>query len=72
MFTSRLAIIIKDVPKQDRVGIVHEFRSKFTQIVSEEGEDNFISRLHKGQMSILPWPVFNDPGFYSTLSANPI
>ncbi|RUS25274.1 hypothetical protein BC938DRAFT_472396 [Jimgerdemannia flammicorona] len=68
MFTSRLAIIIKDVPKQDRVGIVHEFRSKFTQIVSEEGEDNFISRLHKGQMSILPWPVFNDSGFYSTLS----
>ncbi|RUP42941.1 hypothetical protein BC936DRAFT_137866 [Jimgerdemannia flammicorona] len=59
-----------DVPKQDRVGIVHEFRSKFTQIVSEEGEDNFISRLHKGQMSILPWPVFNDSGFYSTLSAD--
>ncbi|RUS18258.1 hypothetical protein BC937DRAFT_88981 [Endogone sp. FLAS-F59071] len=68
MFTSRLAIVIKDVPKQDRVGIVQEFKNKFSQIVSEEGEDNFISRLHKGQMSILPWPVFNDSGFYSMLN----
>ncbi|RUS20076.1 hypothetical protein BC937DRAFT_86413 [Endogone sp. FLAS-F59071] len=68
MFTSRLAIVIKDVPKQDRVGIVQEFKNKFSQIVSEEGEDNFISRLHKGQMSILPWPVFNDSGFYSMLT----
>ncbi|RUO97180.1 hypothetical protein BC936DRAFT_140849 [Jimgerdemannia flammicorona] len=68
MFTARLAIVIKDVPKQDRAGIVQEFKSKFAKIVSSEGDNNFISRLYQGQMSILPWPIFNEPGFYTALT----
>ncbi|RUS20070.1 hypothetical protein BC937DRAFT_86448, partial [Endogone sp. FLAS-F59071] len=67
MFIARLAIIIKDVPIQDRKGVVKEFESKFSNIVSKESGNNFITRLYKGQMSILPWPMFNEANFYKTL-----
>ncbi|CAI2161944.1 15836_t:CDS:10 [Funneliformis geosporum] len=48
IFQAKLCIIIKDVPKADKDDIVKEFKSRFSQLVSEEGEDNFISRMYKG------------------------
>ncbi|RUS26295.1 hypothetical protein BC938DRAFT_470963 [Jimgerdemannia flammicorona] len=53
MFTARLAIVIKDVAKPDRAGIVAEFRSKFEETVRKEADRNFISQLYQGELSIL-------------------
>jgi hypothetical protein len=37
----------------------------FQQIVEKEQDQNFISRLHRGRIQIIPWPVINSPSFYS-------
>ncbi|KAJ3115004.1 hypothetical protein HDU96_001355 [Phlyctochytrium bullatum] len=65
MFTSQLALIIKDVAEADMRGIVEEFESKFAEMVAREEEDNFVSRLHGNGMTIWPYPLFNNPAFYS-------
>jgi hypothetical protein len=38
---------------------------KFQQIVHAEQEANFITRLHRGRMNIIPWPVIESPQFYA-------
>ncbi|GBC20093.1 uncharacterized protein OCT59_006574 [Rhizophagus irregularis] len=68
IFQAKLCIIIKDVPSADREDIVREFMIKFSQLVSEEGEDNFISRMYKGGLEVIPWPMFNDASWFKTLS----
>ncbi|QRV98718.1 E3 ubiquitin-protein ligase TRIP12 [Ceratobasidium sp. AG-Ba] len=65
LFNSTLAIIIKDVINSDAKDIVKEFSLKFRQIVEKEQDQNFISRLHRGHIQIIPWPVINSPGFYT-------
>ncbi|KAG8792428.1 Vacuolar protein sorting-associated protein 13A [Ceratobasidium sp. 428] len=65
LFNSTLAIIIKDVTNSDANDIVKEFSLKFRQIVAKEQDQNFISRLHRGRIQIIPWPVINSPGFYT-------
>jgi len=35
------------------------------KIVQEEQESNFISRLHAGQLRIVPWPVIESKQFYT-------
>ncbi|RIA83800.1 hypothetical protein C1645_833247 [Glomus cerebriforme] len=66
IFQARFCIIIKDVAKTDREDIVTEFQSKFSKIVDREEEDNFITKLYRNKMSIVPWPVFNEAAFYTT------
>ncbi|CAG8634848.1 3170_t:CDS:10, partial [Funneliformis caledonium] len=68
LFQAKLCVIIKDVPRADREGILQEFQLKFSQLVSEEGEDNFISRMYQGGLDIIPWPMFNDAAWFRTLS----
>ncbi|CAG8696642.1 3684_t:CDS:2, partial [Ambispora gerdemannii] len=58
--------IFQDVAKSDREDIVSEFHSKFSKIVDREEEDNFITKLYRNKMSIIPWPVFNESSFYTT------
>ena len=41
------------------------FSVKFTQIVQAEREFNWISRLHDGKLTIIPWPVIESRKFYS-------
>jgi hypothetical protein len=41
------------------------FRLKFQQIVQQEQGANFISRLHRGQMDIMPWPIIESKRFYT-------
>lgn len=41
------------------------FSLKFQGIVEKEQDQNFISRLHRGRIQIIPWPVINSPNFYS-------
>ncbi|KAF8607199.1 hypothetical protein BDV93DRAFT_591195 [Ceratobasidium sp. AG-I] len=65
LFNSTLAIIIKDVTDSDSKDIVKEFSLKFQRIVQEEQDQNFISRLHRGRIEIIPWPVINSSGFYT-------
>ncbi|KAG8713463.1 hypothetical protein FRC11_012070, partial [Ceratobasidium sp. 423] len=62
---STLAIIIKDVTNADSKDIVKEFSLKFQGIVEKERDQNFITRLHRGRIQIIPWPVINSPGFYT-------
>ncbi|CAG8501198.1 7794_t:CDS:10 [Ambispora gerdemannii] len=66
IFQARFCIIIKDVAKSDHEGIVSEFYSKFSKIVDKEEENNFITKLYRNKMSIIPWPVFNESSFYTT------
>ncbi|KAF8341339.1 uncharacterized protein EI90DRAFT_2905822 [Cantharellus anzutake] len=68
LFQSTLAIIIKDVVDSDTREIVREFQLKFQKIVQEEKEGNFISRLHRGRLDILPWPVIQSPKFYTLMN----
>jgi len=54
LFRSTLVIIIKDVVDSDKAEIAREFSLKFQQIVEEEQDANFISRLHGGKLNIIP------------------
>jgi hypothetical protein len=44
----------------------HRFDEKLGRIVVEEEEGNFISRLHRGDIVIVPWPMMSSPAFYHT------
>ncbi|KAJ7491893.1 hypothetical protein FB451DRAFT_510870 [Mycena latifolia] len=68
LFKSTLVIIIKDVVDSDEEGIVREFSTKFQKIVEDEQDANFISRLHAGQLDIIPWPVIESKQFYTLFS----
>ncbi|KAH7882034.1 hypothetical protein F5I97DRAFT_1988573, partial [Phlebopus sp. FC_14] len=68
LFQSTLMIIIKDVVDADKVEIVREFSLKFQQIVQDEQDINFISRLHGGKLNIIPWPVIESRDFYKLFS----
>ncbi|KAJ7809088.1 hypothetical protein B0H14DRAFT_2867919 [Mycena olivaceomarginata] len=65
LFKSTLVIIIKDVVDSDENEIVKEFSTKFQKIVADEQSANFISRLHDGQLDIIPWPVIESKEFYA-------
>ncbi|KAG1848095.1 hypothetical protein DFJ58DRAFT_729994 [Suillus subalutaceus] len=69
LFQSTLVIIIKDVVDSDKVDITKEFALKFQKIVQDEQEANFISRLHAGQLNIIPWPVIESQEFYKLFPA---
>ena len=43
---------------------IRRFSSKFRQIVRDEAGDNFITKLHRGKLDIIPWPVIQSPQFY--------
>ena len=49
--------------------LVPRFRLKFRGIVKEEQKANFITRLHRGKLDIIPWPVIESREFYKLLSA---
>lgn len=65
LFQSCLVIVIKDVVDADTDGIVQEFKDKFQRIVTDEQEANFLSRLHRGQLRIYPWPVIESRKYYT-------
>jgi hypothetical protein len=41
------------------------FAQKFAQIVQRERGENFITKLHKGQLKVIPWAVIGSAQFYS-------
>ncbi|KIJ09825.1 hypothetical protein PAXINDRAFT_102165 [Paxillus involutus ATCC 200175] len=57
-----------DVVDSDTSGIIREFRMKFQKIVQDEQGSNFITRLHRGQLGMLPWPVIASREFYTQFS----
>ncbi|CAE6509851.1 unnamed protein product [Rhizoctonia solani] len=69
LFNSDLAIVIKDVIVSDKKDIVREFYEKFQAIVQEEQGQNFITRLHRGRLNIIPWPVIKSRNFYTLFSS---
>ncbi|KAF8452913.1 hypothetical protein L210DRAFT_3617960 [Boletus edulis BED1] len=69
LFQSTLVIIIKDVVDSDEAEIAREFSLKFQRIVQDEQEANFISQLHAGKLSIIPWPVIESKEFYKLFPA---
>lgn len=42
---------------------------KFQGIVRDEAGDNFISKLHRGKLAIIPWPVIQSSRFYELFGA---
>ncbi|TCD63827.1 hypothetical protein EIP91_004894 [Steccherinum ochraceum] len=58
-----------DVVESDKTEITKEFRLKFQKIVEVEQGSNFISRLHGGSLSIIPWPVIESRQFYTLFPA---
>ncbi|KAI0774120.1 hypothetical protein C8Q74DRAFT_810377 [Fomes fomentarius] len=65
LFQSTLVIIIKDVVDSDKNEIKKEFHLKFQQIVQAEQAMNFITRLHRNRLDIVPWPVIESKQFYT-------
>ncbi|KAI0253465.1 hypothetical protein BJV78DRAFT_1153081 [Lactifluus subvellereus] len=57
-----------DVVEADKVEITREFSLKFQKIVQQEQSTNFISRLHRGKLDIIPWPVIESKEFYKLFS----
>ncbi|KAI9443812.1 hypothetical protein H4582DRAFT_1039790 [Lactarius indigo] len=57
LFQSKLVIAIEDVVEADKIEIAREFFLGLQQIVQQEQDANFISRLHGGKLDIIPWPV---------------
>jgi tRNA 2-selenouridine synthase SelU len=45
--------------------IIFRFSLKFQKIVQDEQGFNFLTRLHRGLLSIMPWPVIESRQFYS-------
>ncbi len=39
------------------------------QIVQDEQDANFISRLHSGRLNIVPWPIIESKSFYNLFFA---
>ncbi|KAJ7504160.1 hypothetical protein B0H11DRAFT_1709774, partial [Mycena galericulata] len=69
LFKSTLVIIIKDVVDSDEHEIVREYVISTQKIVEDEQDANFISRLHAGQLDIIPWPVIESKQFYALFPA---
>ncbi|KAG6327965.1 hypothetical protein ID866_11124 [Astraeus odoratus] len=69
LFQSTLVIIIKDVIEADSEEIGKEFLLKFQRIVQDEQDANFITRLHGGKLTIIPWPVIESREFYELFPA---
>ncbi|KAG8855501.1 hypothetical protein FRB96_007005 [Tulasnella sp. 330] len=71
LFKGLLAVVIKssqDVVDSDKKEIVQEFRTKFHQIVNQEQEENFITKLHDSQLTVIPWNVIESREFYTLFS----
>ncbi|KAH9166548.1 hypothetical protein EDB89DRAFT_2232826 [Lactarius sanguifluus] len=64
LFQSTLVIIIEDVVEADIIEITREVSLKLKQIVHQEQDANFISRLHGGKLDIIPWPAIGSRDFY--------
>ncbi|KAI0250862.1 hypothetical protein BJV78DRAFT_1127282, partial [Lactifluus subvellereus] len=64
LFQSTLLVTIKDIIDSDRTEVTRELSLKFRKMVLDEGEANFITRLHRGKLQIIPWPVIDSKGFY--------
>ncbi|KAI9444006.1 hypothetical protein H4582DRAFT_1807752, partial [Lactarius indigo] len=64
LFQSTLLVIIKDVIDSDEAEVTKEFSLKFQKIVEDNQDSNFITRLHAGKLSIIPWPVIGSKEFY--------
>jgi hypothetical protein len=48
---------------------IHRFSLKFRKIVQQEQRANFLSRLHRGKLNIIPWPVIESEEFYKLFSS---
>jgi hypothetical protein len=43
---------------------IYRFSLKFQKIVQDEQDANFITKLHRGKLDIIPWPVIGSKQFY--------
>ncbi|KAI0751604.1 hypothetical protein C8Q80DRAFT_1158354 [Daedaleopsis nitida] len=69
LFQSTLAIIIKVIYAVEseivKRALTEPFHLKFQQIVQAEQSMNFITRLHRNRLDIIPWPVIESKQFYT-------
>ena len=45
------------------------FSLKLRQIARDEAGDNFITKLHRGKLDIMPWPVIQSAQFYRMIGS---
>ena len=45
--------------------LIYRFSLKFQRIVELEQASNFITKLHNGNLAIIPWPVIESRQFYN-------
>jgi len=60
LFESRIITLYFQNPN-----IIERFSLKFQEIVQDEQDANFITKLHCGKIDIIPWPVINSGQFYT-------
>ena len=48
---------------------IERFSLKFQKIVQDEQDANFITKLHCGELAIIPWPVIGSEEFYTLFPA---
>ncbi|KAI9450262.1 hypothetical protein BJY52DRAFT_1175724 [Lactarius psammicola] len=68
LFQSTLLVIIQDVIDSDESEMMKEFSLKFQKIVEDEQDSNFVTRLHAGNLKIIPWPMIGSKEFYKLFS----
>lgn len=42
----------------------NRFHERFSNIVTDEQEGNFITRLHRGSVVVMPWAMMSSAAFY--------
>ncbi|KAG1838821.1 hypothetical protein DFJ58DRAFT_860833 [Suillus subalutaceus] len=62
-------IVTHDVVDSDKAAITRKFAIKCQKIVQNEQDANFISRLHAGQLNMIPWPVIESQEFHQLFPA---
>ncbi|KZS89200.1 hypothetical protein SISNIDRAFT_458932 [Sistotremastrum niveocremeum HHB9708] len=65
LFQSTLAIIVKAEIVKEYATVSISKRIRFQRIVMEEQESNFMTRLHSGNITIIPWPLIETEQFYA-------
>jgi len=66
---STLVVIIKGVDDSDKAEVMSELALKFQKLVQDEQDANFITRLHAGELQVIPWPVIESKDFYKPFAA---
>ena len=67
LFKGIFCMVIRDVPDRDVYEIQQEFEEKLYANCEMEEADNFVTRMYNENVAMAPFPLLEDPQFYSEL-----